>query len=344
MTPSKPFFYLMGVLLWNLAETNDVEPIVRRDSPGFLTSHIGGDVTLSCTHQSVAVRYYWYKQTLGQKLKLVSISYKYDESGTFYDDFKDNPHFKLKTEHGKSQLQISDLRLSDTGTYFCASGLSFMFEFGEGATVIVKDSGLENTALVLQPASETVQSGDSVTLNCSVHTGTCDGEHSVYWFKDSEDSHPGLIYSHGGRNDQCEREPNTLTHTCVYNLPLKNLNVSDAGIYYCAVASCGHILFGNGTKLEMTSEVYLVYLLSGVLIFTITLSALLAVVLYKLQQKGLSRTSEFQIRFASQQTTNEEHGNQNTDNLHYAAVGVNTRSTSRRMSSHTQCVYSSVKQ
>ena len=88
-----------------------------------------------------------------------------------------------------------------------------------------------------------------MTLNCTVQTGTCDGEHSVYWFKHSQESHPGLIYTHGGRNDQCERKGNTQTHTCVYNLPMKSLNRSHAGTYYCAVATCGHVLFGDGTKL-----------------------------------------------------------------------------------------------
>ena len=93
-----------------------------------------------------------------------------------------------------------------------------------------------------------------MTLNCTVHTGTCDdGDHSVYWFKNSQESHPGIIYTHGGRNDQCERNSNTQTHTCVYNLPMKSLNLSHAGTD-CAVASCGQILFGNGTKMDVGSK------------------------------------------------------------------------------------------
>jgi len=40
----------------------------------------------------------------------------------------------------------------------------------------------------------------------------------------------------------------------VYNLLKKNLNVSHALIYYCAVASCGHILFGKGKKLELACK------------------------------------------------------------------------------------------
>ncbi|KAF3836868.1 hypothetical protein F7725_004332 [Dissostichus mawsoni] len=46
----------------------------------------------------------------------------------------------------------------------------------------------------------------------------------------------------------------THKHTCVYNLPMENLNPSHAGTYFCAVASCGHILFGNGTKLDFEGK------------------------------------------------------------------------------------------
>ncbi|TWW53391.1 hypothetical protein D4764_0178820 [Takifugu flavidus] len=53
------------------------------------------------------------------------------------------------------------------------------------------------------------------------------------------------MYSHTGGNKQCERK----TNTCFYSFSMKNLNTSQTGTYICAVAACGHILFGNGTKL-----------------------------------------------------------------------------------------------
>ncbi|KAI4881192.1 hypothetical protein NFI96_032134, partial [Prochilodus magdalenae] len=38
--------------------------------------------------------------------------------------------------------------------------------------------------------------------------------------------------------------------SCVYKLPKRNLSLSDAGTYYCAVLMCGEIILGNGTKLD----------------------------------------------------------------------------------------------
>ncbi|KAJ8337707.1 hypothetical protein SKAU_G00366730 [Synaphobranchus kaupii] len=46
----------------------------------------------------------------------------------------------------------------------------------------------------------------------------------------------------------------TLPKSCVYNFPKRNLSLSDAGTYYCAVATCGEILFGNRTKLDFEGE------------------------------------------------------------------------------------------
>ena len=112
----------------------------------------------------------------------------------------------------------------------------------------------KSMSIVQQPVSESIQPGDSVTLNCTIHTETCPGENSVYWFRHgSGESHPGILYTHGGRSDQCEKSPEagSPTQSCVYNLPKRNLSLSDAGTYYCAVASCGDIVYGNGTILDI---------------------------------------------------------------------------------------------
>ncbi|XP_047458655.1 immunoglobulin kappa light chain-like [Mugil cephalus] len=336
--------YLTCLFLWGkgeLSQETHQSSSVHRES-GFKSVNVGESTILRCFSGRVSEWLYWYKQTLGQNPKLISSFNIYDKNGTFYGEFENNPRFTLKTENRNSHLSISDLRISDSATYYCASRASTTVEFAEGVTVSVKGSGLNVNTSVHQSSSETVQLGDSVTLNCTVHTGTCDGEHRVYWFKVSEESHPG----HLDGNDQCERKNNTKTHTCVYNLPMENLTLSHNGIYYCAVASCGHILFGNGTKLELKNEevsLVLVYFLSGALAFTTILTLSLAALLYTQKRKGQQVTESHERFSASNPMTSESF--QAEENLHYAALRVKkaNRSRSRRDDTEDKCIYSGVR-
>nr|XP_040038232.1 uncharacterized protein LOC120822524 isoform X2 [Gasterosteus aculeatus aculeatus] len=212
----------------------------------------------------------------------------------------------------------------------------------------VQGSSSNIPTLIHQSPSETIQPGGSVTLNCTVQTGTCDGQHSVYWFKDSEESHPALIYTDGGSTDQCERKANTQTHTCDYNLPMESLNLSHAGTYYCAVASCGHILFGNGTKLNFKDEKdsrILVYFLSGALTFTIILNVFLVFLLCMMNKRNHCEVTESHARCSAPFTPNAE-GEQNEANIQYAAVRELKISRSRRQRNNleTECTYSTIKQ
>uniref|UniRef100_A0A3B3R130 Ig-like domain-containing protein n=1 Tax=Paramormyrops kingsleyae TaxID=1676925 RepID=A0A3B3R130_9TELE len=119
---------------------------------------------------------------------------------------------------------------------------------------------------IFQPVPDTVQPGDSVTLQCTIETGSCAGEHSVYWFRHgSGESLPGVIYSHGNRSDECEKSPEagSPTRSCVYSLPKRNLSPSDAGTYYCAVAMCGEMLFGNGTKVHVEGKLLIKSIISS---------------------------------------------------------------------------------
>ncbi|XP_060951844.1 uncharacterized protein LOC133028826 [Limanda limanda] len=314
---------------------------LSREDSGFISAAVGDNLTLQCSYEEREDGMYLYKQTPGQKPQIISVTYRATKSLSLVNEFKDNPRFTVETNDVVNHLNISDLQLSDSATYYCIKSNFYVFEFTEGVTVSVKGSGSNIQAVVHQ--SESIQPGGSVTLSCTVHTGTCDGEHSVYWVKNSEEPQPGLIYTHGDRNHQCERKPDNQTHTCVYNLSMERLNHSHAGTYYCAVAACGHIVFGDGTKLEFDNEVnWLVYFLSGALGFTISL--LLAVLLYKINKRRCWRCSESRTQPSSPSTTNAE-GNQRADDLHYAAVNVRVASRSRRQRDNTndECVYSSVK-
>ncbi|XP_075942950.1 uncharacterized protein LOC142945899 [Anarhichas minor] len=349
MTSPALALYLTCMMWGEMAQTTDLNfsSSVQQEI-GFVSVKTREDLTLQCLYTGiVAARLYWYKQTLGEKPKLISTFYTYDKKKYFYGEFK-NSRFTLDTENGTNHLSITDLHISDSATYFCVSCYLYTLDISVSITVSVKGSGLNVPALVHQSASETIQPGGSVTLNCTVHTGTCDGQHSVYWFKDTEESHPGLIYTDGGRNDQCERKPNTQTHTCVYNLPMKSLNPSQAGTYYCAVASCGHILFGDGTKLDFEDELdslVSMYLLSGAFTFITILSVLLALSVCMMNKRNSCQSTESHTGFPAPSTANAK-GYQNAEILYYASLSVNLHNGSRRQRDQTwsECVYYSVKQ
>nr|XP_029530281.1 uncharacterized protein LOC115138029 [Oncorhynchus nerka] len=229
-----------------IVDTEDIS----HPSP-LLHAHLGDNVILQCFYPDRNSYISWYKLAVGQKPQLVSTIYKYDGRAKFHTEFKDNPRFTVQSGNGFFHLHISNTQPSDSATYVCGGINVNVMEFKNGIILILKGS---SKTVVQQPVSESVQPGDSVTLNCTIHTETCAGEHSVYWFRHgSGESPPEIIYTNGDRRDQCEKSPEAGSHTqsCVYNLPKSNLSLSDAGTYYCAVASCGEILFGNGTKLDI---------------------------------------------------------------------------------------------
>ncbi|XP_067381571.1 uncharacterized protein [Channa argus] len=336
MTPLKSAVCLIYLFVWTTVMATNVKLYVHQER-AFKSLNVGDNVTLQCFYEdNMASMFYWYKQILGHKPRLVSVFYKHDQTGTFYDEFKNNSRFLLEIKNGNNHLTILDLRTSDSATYYCVSCHTYKFTFGEGATVSVKGSGLNIPTLVHQSVSETDQPGGSETLNCTVHTRTCDEEHSVYWFSGSQ---PGIIYTHGDRNDQCERKLKAQTDSCIYNLPVKSLNL-------CAVATCGNVLFGNRTDLDFEDEVdslVLVYVLSGALALSTTLIVVLAFSVYRHYMAKSCNCTNSQAAFSAPFTGNAEC--QDADNLHYAAIkgqSIN-RLTRQRDENLSHCLYSTVK-
>lgn len=99
---------------------------------------------------------------------------------------------------------------------------------------------------------EAVLSGQSVNLFCSVLLNTrensdlCSGKHRVYWYRAGSESHPHLIYT---TSSSCDVQKGM---RCIYNLTQTIRGLSDSGVYYCAVVTCGEILFGEGTKVQIS--------------------------------------------------------------------------------------------
>ncbi|XP_034532704.1 uncharacterized protein LOC117807495 [Notolabrus celidotus] len=321
-------FYLLWILLCR------AYGVLQYADPGQI-------VTLQCFFDSSSNYLSWYKQVAGEQPQLITSFYKHFlDAYHFHNQFKDDNRFSVQTGEGAFHLIISEVRDSDSALYYCGHTSITITEFQEGIHLVLKESSV--LSFIMQPTANSVTPGGSVTLNCTVHTGSCDGEHSVYWFKDSEESQPGLIYTSGGKKDQCERKPDSQTHTCVYNLPMKNLNLSHAGTYYCAVVSCGHVLFGDGTKVALKYEVDF---LSGAVTLTTMSVVLLAVSVCMMIKRNSCRSADSQATLPAPSVTNAE-VSQNTPTLYYAAVSVNLTDSSVRQRDQTwsECVYFSLKQ
>ncbi|XP_074518414.1 uncharacterized protein LOC141784476 [Halichoeres trimaculatus] len=303
----------------------------------FTSVNVGQSVTLQCACLGDAeVMFFWYKQTMGLAPQLISTYYLHNVNVTFHGEFK-NKRFSLITENRQYHLKISDFQTADSATYHCIGSNLYVLQFCKSITVTVRDSDLHIQATVYKSVSETIQPDYHRTLSCTVHTGSCDGEHSVYWFRSSEASHPALIYTDGGRNDQCVREENSQTQTCVYNLLSENLNLSEEETLYCAVASCGHILFGNRTEMLLKGDTSVwVNILGGALAFTSILVIILTFLVCRIKN---------QLCRCSAESSPSTMLPQDAENLHYAAVSVHRASRSRTQNEDPTggCVYSTLR-
>uniref|UniRef100_A0A8B9GQQ6 Ig-like domain-containing protein n=1 Tax=Astyanax mexicanus TaxID=7994 RepID=A0A8B9GQQ6_ASTMX len=211
-------------------------------------SEVGGSVNLSCfTSKASRSTIAWMKQKLGEKPLLIATSYQ-RQPAAFYNDFYKDGRFEILIAAEHFNLSISNIEPSDSATYYCASLFIYEISFGNGTYLLVKGASPTKHKVLQQPVMNPEHPGDSATLQCTVNTQSCSGDHSVYWFRHgSGESDPGIIFTHGDSSSPCTRSSETVspTQSCIYKLPKNNLT------------ACGEILFGNGTKMDFTGKKYL---------------------------------------------------------------------------------------
>lgn len=118
----------------------------------------------------------------------------------------------------------------------------------------------KSVSVLQHPVSEPVQSGDTVTLLCSVLSEYNTADIRMFWFR-SESGKSEILYTHNQSN-YCETDS---ARNCTFSLSKNIVSQMDAGTYYCAVVTCGKILFGNGTNINMGKS--LIIFFSGILRF-----------------------------------------------------------------------------
>ena len=254
------------------------------------TAILGEDVTLHCGAEKESRNILWYKQSIGyvpQKLALIVGGYSeiippFDSSFTAADPDMDLNIRSVSKEDEANYFCQDHYSKNWSGLFLSVKGkISPFYLFSilssESSPIIYFFSVLKmiilfhcsdpnaqrfvSQTVVQQPVSASAQLGDPVALQCSItsqrtdHSNQCQGEPSVYWFR-SGPSHPAAIYMNGNRSGECQNSsgPPSAPQSCVYTLPKNNVDSSDAGTYYCALAACGEAVFGNGTKLDIPGQ------------------------------------------------------------------------------------------
>ncbi|XP_042274195.1 uncharacterized protein LOC121901469 [Thunnus maccoyii] len=309
---------------------------------------VGGNVTLQCpVSEKEDVFFNWYKQSLGYMVQTVAAR-TYNQQklvGQF-----DNSRFQVTQGYNEYLLTIRNVSKEDEATYFCQNGTAYSLTLAEGTFLAVNDRNQQKSFYVKQsPETESVQWGKSVTLQCSLlsknkeNTDQCPGEHSVYWFRaGSGESHPSIIYSQNRSDDQDEK-------SCVYSLSKTIQDTSDTGTYYCAVVTCGEILFGEGAKVEIRQLDPVVFVLGALLVCCVTVIAVLVFYMNR------SRVCE-RCKGTMSASHNPGHDKSTVDQsndldgeaeaVNYVALNFSTRKVKRerkKRESPPDCVYSTVR-
>uniref|UniRef100_A0A8C6WVY0 Ig-like domain-containing protein n=1 Tax=Neogobius melanostomus TaxID=47308 RepID=A0A8C6WVY0_9GOBI len=272
----------------------------------------GDNVTIKCSG-SIKERIHWFRQTPGHTMQFIAEVY-YKE--VISDSLKDK-RFSFTIIDNLYVINIRNVRKEDEAIYYCQMRADYAQGFINSTFLIVNDE--ENSQNCVHhvrqsPSSASVSSGGSVSLQCSLQskdntTVQCPQHHKVLWFRaGSEELNTGVMY-------------NFTNNSCVYSLSKTIGHSSDTGTYYCAVDTCGHVLFGDGTRVEMGQSHFLTVALSVLL----SCCVLVIIVLCLKRGRVCAHCRAADINYAA---------------LNFSSRKVKPRSKTRR---EQECVYSTVR-
>ncbi|KAM9740724.1 uncharacterized protein ACNS7B_012048 [Menidia menidia] len=323
---------------WILLGTASLIQTIEVSSPISLTVvKLGDNATLYCKSEKAFNSLTWYKQPLGHMFHEVA------------------SRFGIVEEKSQNLLIIPNVTKEDEATYYCQTGTRLSHTFVNGTFLaVIEYNQQESVNFKQSPNADLVEPRDTVALQCPLcrkkkESGArCHGEHSVYWLRGGlEGFHPGILYTQRNiSNEDMEKG-------CSYSLSRDKL--SDAATFYCAVVTCGRIMFSGETRVEKKPELDPVVIVLGGLLVTCSVTLTVLCVFYVKQKKVCSHCKEHNIGhhrsghdISSGESSNDLDGRANEVN--YGSVEFQVRRSKRGKKKkeknkelQQECVYSVVK-
>uniref|UniRef100_A0A3B4EBG2 Ig-like domain-containing protein n=1 Tax=Pygocentrus nattereri TaxID=42514 RepID=A0A3B4EBG2_PYGNA len=291
---------LMWMLILHLYMIRSAQTVDLSEA-SFVSAESGEPLTLHCkfVEKFSQNNWVWYKQRSGQEPQEVAVKLPTRDPTLSSDSkirFKINQHFSLTIEQTTKD---------DEGMYFCGKGDEKTITFSNGTFLAVRGNKMTVLYIIFVSHIHSFSPGESVTLQCTVLSEIRAADLRVLWFRAAAgQSFPEIIYTHQNSSSrQCEISSST---SCsLYEFSKNILDQHHTGTYYCAVAACGKIIVGNGTSVELNPVMLTLAVFSAVCVAVIYLSVKKKVFLYF--------SVDDDVYFSQEQ---------NTENLHYAAIHI----------------------
>ncbi|KAI4893731.1 hypothetical protein NFI96_005699, partial [Prochilodus magdalenae] len=246
---------VQAYIIWkrrNGGDCGDSVQAVRNSEPLVISAEPGQAVTLTCTFvddSSKEVRM-WFKQRLEHAV--LEVASKLEDKPAVKSGQFNTPRFKTSRIPNGISLSIEGVTKEDEGMYFCGAVGRRTLDFSTVTFLAV--TGQIDISVLQTPVQGPVSPGEPVTLQCMVLSEIRAADLRVLWFRAAAgQSFPEIIYTHQNSSSrQCETSSST--HSSVYSFSRNILNHHHTGTYYCAVAACGRIIFGNGTAVELRPQ------------------------------------------------------------------------------------------
>ncbi|XP_038153561.1 uncharacterized protein LOC119791497 isoform X2 [Cyprinodon tularosa] len=304
-------FWVMLHVLLHQRITDALVPVV--------TAQLGKPVTLTCDLNKVFQSMdwlHWYKQTTGDTLKLISVLQK--NANPIYGTGFSSINFNSTYDNKMFNLTILRTAKEDKGMYHCVH--MNRFESIWNGSYLSLEGNTETTSsyrVVQQPAVlDPSRPAESDTLQCSLlsqpEEKTCSGEPSVFWLRTKlGKSVPDLIFTDG-------KTPENL-------------------------ATCGEILLGDGTRVEIAHSLSGMSLVITMICLVISVLLNIGLICCQTHRRSLKNRERSSSQTQHNHTRQPDDFTEEGEHLTYAALHFSTGTTNKRELKTKESVYSNVR-